>query len=201
MTEARMKAQMRREFLQRRAAIPEAERRELDAAICANLLRLKPFREASAVALYASDGTEPELSPLLRLAGGKRFLLPRYNAAAGEYGLAEVSDWTRDLRPGRYGLPEPRPEIPEEPEDSVREEVLFLTPAVACDRRGGRLGRGGGFYDRLLARAGRPAAAVIYHCQWSSAFSLEPHDRRVGFVVTECEIYEVPGVSGVSRSE
>lgn len=66
--------------------------------------------------------------------------------------------------------------------------MLFLTPAVACDRRGVRLGRGGGFYDRLLARENRAVAAIVYACQLTESLPREPHDRMVGFAVTEEDI-------------
>ena len=67
-------------------------------------------------------------------------------------------------------------------------QMLFLTPAVACDRRGVRLGRGGGFYDRLLAGENRAVAAIVYACQLTESLPREPHDRMVGFAVTEEDI-------------
>jgi len=63
--------------------------------------------------------------------------------------------------------------------------MLVLTPAVACDRSGVRLGRGGGFYDRMLARSGKAAVAVVYACQLAESLPREPHDCKVGFAVTE----------------
>lgn len=187
------KQELRKMFLARRAALDSGERRAADAEICANLLKLELFREAPSIALYVSDGTEPDLSALVRLAPDKRFLLPRYVAADGAYELVEVTNWDTQLRRGRYGLLEPLESLPAAEEERIRHDVLFLVPAVACDRRGGRLGRGGGFYDRLLALPERPALAVIYHCQWSERIlPLEAHDRLIGYVVTEREIYEVP---------
>ncbi len=187
------KKELRKIFLARRAALGTEERRAADAEICANLLKMELFRVAPSIALYVSDGTEPDLSALVRLAPGKRFLLPRYVATEGVYELVEVTDWDTQLRRGRYGLLEPLESLPAAEEERIRHDVLFLVPAVACDRGGGRLGRGGGFYDRLLALSERPALAVIYHCQWSEGIlPLETHDRAVGFVVTEREIYEAP---------
>ncbi len=190
---------LRKEFLARRASIGAAERREYDAEICANLLHLEHFRNAPSVAVYATDGEEPDLSALLTAVPEKRFLFPRYAEKIKAYELVEVTDFAAQMRVARYGLLEPLPELPAVPEKEIRRDVLFLTPAVACDRRGGRLGRGGGFYDRLLLLPERPSVAVIYHCQWSSALVLEPHDRRVGCVVTEREIYEVPEAPGFMK--
>ena len=91
---------------------------------------------------------------------------------------------------GRFGILEPRPELPALPESSWR-ELLFLVPALACDRFGVRLGRGGGYYDRMLEVSVRGAAAVVYDRQfYGDALPSEAHDRKVDWVVTEKRLVE-----------
>lgn len=186
------KRELRKKFLALRAAYSRAEHEAQDAAICRNLGGLPAYRESSAVAIYASDGNEPDLFALAAGSPEKRFFLPRYVAAEKRYELVEVRDFATELVRAKYGLLEPRPELPAADPEFVAREMFFITPAVACDRAGVRLGRGGGFYDRLLCGVCRPAAAAVYDCCLSrEALPREMHDHPVDFVVTEREICNV----------
>jgi 5-formyltetrahydrofolate cyclo-ligase len=60
-----------------------------------------------------------------------------------------------------------------------------LVPGLGFDVNGGRLGRGGGFYDRLLAAGTACRVGVAFECQVVEALPLEPHDRRMEFIITE----------------
>lgn len=182
------KRKLREQYLALRRSIGAGERRGADRAICENIRSLECWRGADCVALYASDGEEPDLAGLF--AGeGKRFYFPRYRAEAEEYELVRVEDPGRELVRAKFGLLEPRPELPAASSGEWA-RMLVLTPAVACDRCGVRLGRGGGFYDRMLARCGGAAVAVVYACQLADRLPSEPHDRRVGFAVTEKGVLE-----------
>ncbi len=193
--EADRKRELRKEFLARRAAYSRAEHEALDAAIRRNLRELPAYRESAAVAIYASDGHEPDLFALAAADPGKRFFLPRYVAAEKRYELVEVRDFAGELVRAKYGLREPRPELSAADPEFVAREMFFIVPAAACDRSGVRLGRGGGFYDRLLCGARRPAAAVVYDCCLSrETLPREEHDCAVGYVVTEQEICNVNNV-------
>lgn len=177
------KRKLREDFLALRRSIGAEERRGADRAICENVRSLECWRDAECVALYASDGEEPELSGLFGREG-KRFYFPRYRAENGEYELVRVEDPDSELVRARYGLLEPRPEL-SAASSGEWAQMLVLTPAVACDLSGVRLGRGGGFYDRLLARSGGAAVAVVYACQVTESLPRESHDLKVGFAVTE----------------
>jgi len=163
------------------------ERSVADAAIRDRLSHWSVFADAPAVAAFVAFGAEPELSAL---AADKTWFLPRWSPADERYEIVEVGDPGRDLVKGRFGIPEPRSGLPALPESEWR-ELLFLVPALACDRCGVRLGRGGGYYDRMLEAPVRGAAAVIYDRQFSGeALPHEAHDRRVGWVVTERRLIE-----------
>lgn len=195
MTEPAVKRELRERFLALRRAIAPAERREKDAAICRNIRALECYRRSECVAIYATDGEEPDLFGLW---GEKRFFLPRYRADLKRYELVEVADRERELVAGKYGLLEPRPELAAAAPEFAACELLFLTPAVACTKAGVRLGRGGGFYDRMLAGAVRPVIGVIYRCQLAEALPVEAHDRPVEVVVTEEEVVETTAVSSMN---
>ena len=174
------KRELRKQYLAARAAVDR--RQEKDAAICRNLRSLECCCNASALALYVTDGKEPDLSDLFLW---KRTFLPRYAEEMKKYELVEIHDPGKDLIPGKYGLLEPRPELEAASADFVHQHIVFVTPAVACTRRGVRLGRGGGFYDRMLEMAGLQAVAVIYDCQMADELPAEPHDKPLDFIVTE----------------
>lgn len=182
------KQELRSRFLALRLALGVEERRKADAAICRNIRKMSCFQATGHVAVYATDGTEPDLSALWN-EEGKRFYFPRYVAERKEYELVGVDDPESGLIRAKFGLLEPRPELPAAPA-GILAQMLFLVPAVACDRHGVRLGRGGGFYDRMLAREGGAVVAVVYGCQMADDLPQEPHDRKVGFAVTEEEILE-----------
>lgn len=180
------KAALRRIFAAARKAIPPETRQKYDRAIVSSIAELKCFQEAEIIAAFIPLGAEPDLSPLF---SAKVLLLPRFVQETGVYELACVENIRRDLLPGKYGIPEPRPEIPAFSGEIAASRVLFLTPAVSCDRHGTRLGRGGGFYDRLLKDVKIPPVAVIYSCQLSdSPLPGTLHDVKMGTVVTEREV-------------
>ncbi len=141
---------------------------------------------------------EPDIRPLLdrALARGVRVALPRIDWTTKTLVPARIIDPRVELTPDRYGLSVPVPggeggggrggggcpDVPLEEIDCV------LVPGVAFDLSGHRLGRGGGFYDRFLARLDRPKVAVLGVCFESQVLAdipCSPHDARVDRVLTE----------------
>ncbi len=174
---------MRREFgaVEKSRADEEIRRRIRESAL---------WREFEWVALYAADEEEPSL---LELIGepGKRFLLPRFDEARGVYEFAEVCGPEPGLRTGRYGITEPEPDCPVPTTEVLMEKTLYFVPGVAFDRHGGRLGRGGGFYDRLLSEVNSPVCGVFYQVQLAEeALMQEAHDRRMDFGVSEQQMLD-----------
>jgi 5-formyltetrahydrofolate cyclo-ligase len=185
------KRAMRKEFSARRKAITDQERQAYHAAICDNIRALPAFQKADNIAAYISFGAEVDISALFP---GKRLFLPRFEAHSGVYEMVAVEDLKHDLLPGKYGIPEPSPSLPAAEPGFLASQVLFLIPAVACDRNGCRLGRGGGYYDRLLAKINTPPVAVIYSCQLSDTpLPGTEHDRPVRWIVTEREVIDIAG--------
>jgi 5-formyltetrahydrofolate cyclo-ligase len=138
---------------------------------------------------------------------GVRVCVPRVDwgrgGSAGRQGASramtcvEVFDWSRDLEPakpasGGGASGSPRFLMPRDGLEVVPEAELgaIVTPGLAFDLRGGRLGRGMGFYDRFIASA-RAASApplvvgVCAEVQVVSAVPMDAHDERVDWVVTE----------------
>ena len=176
------KKALRRRYTGLRNALLPDERSEAGKKICEIIRSLEEYKRASCVAAFSALGAEPDLSPLF---SEKRLFLPRFDAAKGVYEMVHVSDPENDLVIGKYGISEPRRELEAAGVEWCRENLLYLVPAVACDYQGVRLGRGGGYYDRLLDNCRMPAIGVIFSCQLAESLPSEEHDVRLAMAVTE----------------
>jgi 5-formyltetrahydrofolate cyclo-ligase len=140
-------------------------------------------RQAQRIALFVSRGLEPQTGALIDwlLAGGKEVLLPILYAD-NDLGWG-IAPGAADLVPGRLGLSEPRVDLGS---DAIATADLVICPALAVDRTGVRLGRGGGSYDRALARvpAGTPIWAAVYDNEIVAELPADPHDHPVHAAIT-----------------
>ena len=190
---AEAKAALREVVLRRRQALPEEQHASLSSRIVARVLDLRSYRLSNAVLAYASFGTELQTDRFLRrvLGDGKTLLLPRVEREG--LTLYEVRDLARDLSPGSWGIREPIPDNAPVSDPGIVDFALI--PGVAFDRKGGRLGYGGGFYDRLLASLpdGPPLVSGAFEVQVVDEVPVGPHDAPVHAVVTEVGIYPQDG--------
>ena len=150
---------------------------EAAAGIAAHLLAAPEVRRAATVAAYVSMGTEPGTGLLLDalLRRGTRVVLPVLQPD-------DDLDWavhTGPVVPARRGLLEPAG--PLLGRDAVATADVVLVPGLAVSGVGERLGRGGGSYDRALARVpvGTPAWILVYDEEAGVTVPVEPHDRPV----------------------
>jgi len=148
------KAELRRQIIAARDALPPATRRELSARITPQLLALDAYRQASCVLAYMSFGSEFDTAALVTdaLASGRQLCLPRVDRNTRRLELHYVGNPASDLQTGTWGIREPRAECP--PADLARVDFVLL-PGVAFTPQCDRLGYGGGFYDRFLPRTRR----------------------------------------------
>ncbi|MCD0447729.1 5-formyltetrahydrofolate cyclo-ligase [Actinocorallia sp. API 0066] len=169
---------------QARSVLPSSEQDRASSAIRDTLLTVPELEMASSIAAYVSVGNEPGTKSLLFALWkrGSYVLLPVVRKD-GELDWASY-EGPESLQAGPYGLLEPTE--PLRGADAVKAADVVLVPALAVDRRGNRLGRGGGFYDRALARVG-PAiltVGVVYDGEFLDEIPAEPHDVPVRAVVT-----------------
>ncbi|WP_267244009.1 5-formyltetrahydrofolate cyclo-ligase [Streptomyces sp. PR69] len=189
------KAALRRELLDARGRLSPDEARAASADLSRHALALPELADAGTVAAYVSVGREPGTRVLLDALRdrGVRVLLPV---------LREDNDldWAvyegrQRLARARLGLLEPAGE--RLGVQAVLEAGAVLLPGLAVDMRGMRLGRGGGSYDRVLARlaaAGADPALVVllYANEVVGRVPEEPHDHPVHAVVTPESVRRFP---------
>jgi 5-formyltetrahydrofolate cyclo-ligase len=168
---------MRSEVRARLLALPPARRALEEELVTAAIQDTPEWRAAATVLLYRSVAPELSTVGLANAAWrtGKRVLFPRI-VGDGGLTLHAVAGWT-GFEAGPLGIPQPPGAAPVPPEEAD----LAIVPGVAWDAQGGRLGRGGGHYDRLLPRL-RLAWGVGFSVQVVPQVPSEAHDRRVAKV-------------------
>lgn len=177
------KAALRRQISAALAGISPEKRRADSTEICARMRELPAWQNARSVLLFAPMPEEPDIGPLLAeaLAAGKITALPRFHAATRNYVAARVQDLRSDIVTGRFGIREPAARCPEIP---LNQLDLVLVPGVAFDRQGHRLGRGRGYYDRLLAEVCGVKCGIAFEEQMANEVPAGPGDVRLDFMVT-----------------
>ena len=179
------KARMRAECLQRRRAMSAERAIGLSRAVAARALDLEEVAAARAVHTYVDSlpnevATRGIIAALLDL--GKRIVVPVVVGAGRPLLHAEIGSLD-ELGRGPLGILQPSEGSALPPVDAV------LVPAVACDRKGNRLGMGGGHYDRMLRPLAVPAVALVYEEFVVGAVPAEAHDTPVDIVLTERNVY------------
>jgi len=184
------KSDIRKEILALREHLSPDSSAACSAAITGRLLQLPCYRQADAVLGYMNFGTEfaSEVWTQHVLADGKRLALPRVNRHTSQLDLYWVDDPENQLAAGLWGIREPVVERCERL-NTLNEVEFALLPGVAFSRNGARLGYGGGFYDKLLARMTRqPAlAAAAFALQIVERIPQEATDVKVEWIITEQE--------------
>ena len=200
------KTLLRKAVMESLSAMTPEVRRTKSQLIVRHLLELDVFKSAAVVMAYVAMEMEVDPWGLIREAWGfgKRVAMPRidpplaearvpenhnHHLRAFELRHADVDDPEEhgDLRPDVMGILEPKPSAPEMPHAEID---VILVPCVAYDRRGARLGKGGGFYDRFLAQDDLDCTSVglAFSEQLFANLPRCPHDRPVDYVVTEAGI-------------
>jgi len=183
------KSTIRKHALERRDLVSPTEAHEAAGAIktaALELIQRLAGDARPAVSLYWPIRSELNTRPLIEAMHARGFpiLLPAMTAVRQPLHFRAFQPGD-ELEKGPFGLSEPSPQSPE-----GRPAIVFA-PLAAFDRRGVRLGYGGGIYDATLKalRAAGPVTAIglAYALQESEAVPDEPHDQRLNFVITERE--------------
>lgn len=146
--------------------------------IMEQVISLPSFQNARTVMLYASTAREPESHELIKVClREKRVFLPKVTK---ENITCEVFLF-RDLSPGAHGILEPKYAKAADP---LHIDVILI-PGLAFDKKGYRIGHGGGYYDRFLQKTGAVKIGVCFEFQLLDKVPKEKHDVKMDVVVTE----------------
>lgn len=171
-------------LLKKQATQEEIEEKSL--RILDLLFNTAEFKGAGTILFYASIGREVQTGRMIAeaLKLGKRIALPKI--AGEKLELCPVSG-LEELETNSMGIPEPKggQNVPLDGTD------LIILPGIAFDISGNRLGRGKGYYDRLLSEAGRiPSIALAFEFQVLDRIPSGPTDRKVDKIITETRVIE-----------
>ncbi len=175
------KADIRRDIKHRKQLLSEQEKADAARRCFALLEQCQEFKNARNVLVYASLPDEISTADFIaRWHKEKQLFLPRVNGDDLE--ILPYTPTSTDK--GAFGIEEPtgsdcRP---------IAEIDLVVVPGVAFDRQGNRLGRGRGYYDRLLCEAHCNLIGVAYSLQIADELPAESHDIKIPIVITEKEI-------------
>ena len=185
---------LRAQIRQAKRALTPAQIASASAELAAALRRHPLYRQARSLYGYLSYNQEVETHALLLQAqrDGKRVAVPKVTGP-GEMVFYWLDELTQ-VAPGYCGIPEPDGSQPAADDDTA----LVLTPGLAFDRQGHRMGYGGGFYDRYLAAHPHPTIALCYDFQLLPHLDAAAHDIPVDAVLaapvpgarSECEARE-----------
>jgi len=177
------KISLRKTILKKIKDMTAARRRAKSRRIFWKLSRQSLFRKAEHIAFYYEIHPEVEARPFLRkILNEKKVYLPKVNPKK-ILTLHRVLRLSRDLKKGVYNIMEPRVFCAKRPAEQMD---LIITPGVAFDKKGGRLGRGGGYYDRLLRKAPKvPTIGLCFREQLLKKVPMKAHDVRVDRVITD----------------
>lgn len=188
-----IKSALRTQLRTRRLALASGPEGELRSRLMQERLLASPlWRDCRCVAAYMAAKGEAGTSLLLdeTRRTGRALFLPRCRRQ-GEKGWPGGMDFLlceagTPLILSRFGIPEPPPDAPAlSPAELAAPDTLLIVPALAFDREGFRLGYGGGYYDRVLARAACPSVGLAFHSLLLPQLPREPWDQAVRAVCTE----------------
>lgn len=170
-------------FIGLRKEISNESRYLLDTALFSNAAILPQYLDSDLLLCYYPIKREPNILPLIRHAQtlGKTVAFPISHVEERRLSFHAVSDLS-ELVTGAYGIPEPPEWLPE---IGAFTNALCLVPALAFDRKGHRLGYGGGYYDRFLSGFDGITLGLAYSSFFVDTVPSEDHDASVDIIITE----------------
>ena len=191
------KNKMRRQAYDRRNA--QENKDEISARACQKFMALPEYQRAKTAMWYIDCRSETRTKPQLleEVAKGEKKIIVPY-CTEDENGENKLGLWwmesLEEMVVGKWNILEPPRELWGNPEKEVKPEDLdiIMVPGVGFDRKGGRMGNGQGYYDRLLekARPDCPLVALCYESQLFDEVLVAPHDVYMDMVISEDAVYE-----------
>jgi len=185
------KKQLREVMKERRSNLPLIEHRQKSMQIMHRLIGLPEWGRSRTIHLYVSciNNEVDTLGLFYKLFdSGVRVVVPRCGDTACQLIHQEISSLD-ELRLSRLNLMEP--EVHTDRNVSPEQLSLVISPVLAFDRRGNRLGMGGGYYDSFLAKCSCPKIGLAFAFQEADSVPHELHDIPLDIIVTELETIRI----------
>jgi 5-formyltetrahydrofolate cyclo-ligase len=184
---------LRKQILGSRDLMSASERHEKSGSAVKNFWSLPQIKHWSTLFIYVNFRSELETLELIQLclSQGKRVVVPLVDASAVSMIPLQIQDPEKDLVPGYYGIPEPDPQ--KSRPVAAREIDAAIIPGSVFDINGGRLGYGGGYYDRFLVNDAPQAKRVgfAFEMQVIENVPVQPHDQPLDILITEKRIVNI----------
>ena len=184
---------LRKQVLAGRDALAPARQHDKSLRIGRTLLDLPLLDNCASLLIYVAFRSEVQTLPIITslLEAGKNVAVPLTLVREKRLLGITIRDPEKDLCPGYCGIPEPETSLIPDNTIDPADLDLVIVPGSVFDRQGGRLGYGGGYYDRFLALEAPRATriALAYQLQMVDKIDLEPHDQTMDMIITENKIY------------
>ena len=185
---------LRQETLQRRDLLPPEDQAAKSTVIQNQLTCHSSIVNARHVFIYVHFRSEVQTLPMIKklLESGKTVSVPVTLSKQSKIIAVALTDPGNQLTPGYYGILEPTPETIASATVAPATIDTVIVPGSVFDNLGGRLGYGGGFYDRFLSLDAPQAqrVALAYELQMTAQVPVEPHDQCMDHVITEQLVYD-----------
>lgn len=170
------KKELRKKYTKARAEVEDKEGK--DKLIRKNLRELDIYKKAKSVFVFISYRSEVDTRGIIEdiLADGKKLLVP---LVKGSEMIAVEVKGIDDLEPNKMGILEPKSG------DEVTDVDLTITPGLAFDKSGFRLGYGGGYYDKFFAKVDTVRMGIGYSDQYVESIVHEDYDKALEYLLTE----------------
>lgn len=180
------KQKLRQQAIADRQNLPPHLWQQHSQEICNKLAEWETFLSARAILAYISFRQEPDLRYLWNKFPDKIWGVPRCTGKELDWYQVSPADLAQETEAGKYGITEPLTGLPKVEMSRVD---LVLVPSVACDRQGYRLGYGGGFYDRFLAKRSLNTVGITFANYHLEQLPSETWDIPLNAICTEIGIH------------
>lgn len=179
------KKEVRKFIKEKRGLLTKEEKERLDTIIFDKVVSSKEYKEYKCIFIFVSYDTEVDTHRIIKqaLKDGKVLCVPKVISKEEGMAIVQINKF-EDLEIGYYGIPEPKDTKLKVEEALI--DVCFL-PGLAFDKKGGRVGYGGGFYDRFLRKSRKDAKKIglAYSFQILEEVPMEQNDEFIDGIITD----------------
>lgn len=189
-----IRSSLRKQKMAERDTLSEIDQYTRSSRICVNLFKLEQIQKAQTVFVYMDYRSEVQTMEFINLCilTEKTVTIPYTMPQEKKLVSVRITNPERDVEPGYCGILEPLDRLLQTAVTEPQNIDVAIIPGSVFDRKGGRLGYGGGYYDRFLSGPASRAfrIGIAYEVQIVEKVPLQEHDQTMDMVITEKNIYD-----------